>query len=152
MPLHVSSTCAHHQDVKIALHSLWYHQTYRCCARHEGMWRSGGVDPLTLNSALHGEERSALFSDRCILRGRATVHVKGENGWAHSLSVHDGGVGEKSLVPGLVQRLLGRLYPKIVTMPATLSLSASSFVGYLFTFPMRLFYCIILAWCLCNGA
>ena len=30
MPLHVSSTCAHHQEVKIALHSLWYHYTYRC--------------------------------------------------------------------------------------------------------------------------
>ena len=30
MPLHVSSICAHHQDVKIALHSLWYHHTYRC--------------------------------------------------------------------------------------------------------------------------
>ena len=29
MPLHVSSTCAHHQ-VKIALHSLWYHNTCRC--------------------------------------------------------------------------------------------------------------------------
>jgi len=29
MPLHVSSTCAHHQDVKIVLHSLWYHHTYR---------------------------------------------------------------------------------------------------------------------------
>jgi len=29
MPLHVSSTSAHHQEVKIALHSLWYHQTYR---------------------------------------------------------------------------------------------------------------------------
>ena len=27
MPLHVSSTCAPHQDVKIALHSLWYHHT-----------------------------------------------------------------------------------------------------------------------------
>ena len=27
MPLHVSSTCAHHQKVKIALHSLWY-KTY----------------------------------------------------------------------------------------------------------------------------
>ena len=27
MPLHVSSTCAHHKEVKIALHSLWYHQT-----------------------------------------------------------------------------------------------------------------------------
>jgi len=25
--LHVSSTCAHHQEVKIALHSLWYHHT-----------------------------------------------------------------------------------------------------------------------------
>ena len=29
MPLHVSSTCAHHQEVKIALYSLWNHQTYR---------------------------------------------------------------------------------------------------------------------------
>ena len=30
MPLHVSSTCAHHQEVKIPLHYLWFHQTYRC--------------------------------------------------------------------------------------------------------------------------
>jgi len=30
MPLHVSSTCTHHQEVKIVLHSLWYHHTYRC--------------------------------------------------------------------------------------------------------------------------
>ena len=29
MPLHVSSTCAHQQEVKIALHCLWYHHTYR---------------------------------------------------------------------------------------------------------------------------
>jgi len=29
MPLHVSSTCAHHQEVKIALHSLWYHHISR---------------------------------------------------------------------------------------------------------------------------
>jgi len=27
MLLHISSTCAHHQGVKIALHSLWYHHT-----------------------------------------------------------------------------------------------------------------------------
>ena len=27
IPLHVSSTCAHHQEVKIALHRLWYHHT-----------------------------------------------------------------------------------------------------------------------------
>jgi len=33
MPLHVSSTCTHHQEVKIALHSLWYHHTYRWQSR-----------------------------------------------------------------------------------------------------------------------
>jgi len=27
MPLHVSSTCAHHKEVKFALHSLCYHHT-----------------------------------------------------------------------------------------------------------------------------
>ena len=30
MPLHVSSTCAYRQEVKIVLYSLWYHHTYRC--------------------------------------------------------------------------------------------------------------------------
>ena len=33
LPLHVSSTCAHYQEVKIALHSLWYHHTYRWPSR-----------------------------------------------------------------------------------------------------------------------
>jgi len=33
MPLHVSITCAHHQKVKIALHSLWYQYTYRWLSR-----------------------------------------------------------------------------------------------------------------------
>ena len=27
MPLHVSSTCAHRQDVKTILYNLWYHHT-----------------------------------------------------------------------------------------------------------------------------
>jgi hypothetical protein len=27
MPLHVSSTCVHRQEVKIVLYSLWYHHT-----------------------------------------------------------------------------------------------------------------------------
>ena len=27
MPLHVSSTCAHRQEDKIVLYSLWYHHT-----------------------------------------------------------------------------------------------------------------------------
>ena len=30
MPLHVSNTRAHRQEVKIVLYSLWYHRTYRC--------------------------------------------------------------------------------------------------------------------------
>jgi len=29
MPLHVSSTCVHHQEVKFVLHSFWYHHTYK---------------------------------------------------------------------------------------------------------------------------
>ena len=29
MPVHVSSTSAHRQDVKIVLYGLWYHHTYR---------------------------------------------------------------------------------------------------------------------------
>jgi hypothetical protein len=33
MPLHVSSICPHHQEVKIALHSLWCHHTYRWPSR-----------------------------------------------------------------------------------------------------------------------
>jgi len=33
MSVHVSSTCAHHQEVKIVLHSLWYHHTYRWPSR-----------------------------------------------------------------------------------------------------------------------
>ena len=28
MPLHVSSTCAYRQEVKIVLYSLWYYHTY----------------------------------------------------------------------------------------------------------------------------
>jgi len=33
MPLHVSSICVHHQEVKIVLHSPWYHKTYRWPSR-----------------------------------------------------------------------------------------------------------------------
>ena len=43
MALHVSSTCAHRQEVKIVLYSLWYRHTYR--------WPSGaqGERGLSLN-------------------------------------------------------------------------------------------------------
>ena len=33
MPLHVLSTCAHRQEAKIVLNSLWYHHTYRWPSR-----------------------------------------------------------------------------------------------------------------------
>jgi len=33
MPLHVSCTCAHNQEFKIALYSLWFHHTYRWPSR-----------------------------------------------------------------------------------------------------------------------
>jgi len=33
MPLHVSSTCAYHHEVKIILHSLWFHNTFRWPSR-----------------------------------------------------------------------------------------------------------------------
>ena len=33
MPLHVSSTRARRQEVKIVLYSLWYHRTYRWPSR-----------------------------------------------------------------------------------------------------------------------
>ena len=33
MPLHVSSTCAHRQEGKIVLYSVWYRHTYRWPSR-----------------------------------------------------------------------------------------------------------------------
>ena len=40
MSLHVSSTRAHRQEVKIVLYSLWYHHTYS--------WPSGAQSSLNL--------------------------------------------------------------------------------------------------------
>jgi len=47
MPLHVSSTCAHHLEVKIALHSLWNHRTY--------MWESGAQVERGLSQPVRGK-------------------------------------------------------------------------------------------------
>ena len=40
MSLRVSSTCAHHQEVKIALHSIWYHHTYRWSSRAQNLFHN----------------------------------------------------------------------------------------------------------------
>jgi len=47
MPLHVSSTCAHHQEVKIALRSLWYHHTYGWLSRARVERGLVGTSPLS---------------------------------------------------------------------------------------------------------
>jgi hypothetical protein len=67
MSLHVSSTCAHHQEVNIALHSLWHHHTYR--------WPSRARDTcpahlilLNFNTrTLLGEEYRSFSSSLCSL-------------------------------------------------------------------------------------
>ena len=46
MPLHVSSTCVHRQEVKIILYSLWYHHTYR--------WPSGAQVERVLSQPVQG--------------------------------------------------------------------------------------------------
>ena len=43
MPLHVSSTRAHRQEVKIVLYSVWYHHTCRWPSRAQV---ESGLDPV----------------------------------------------------------------------------------------------------------
>jgi len=49
MSLHVSSTCTHHQEIKIALYSIWYHHTYRwpSCAQVEWVLSQPGHETAT---------------------------------------------------------------------------------------------------------
>jgi len=60
MPLHVSSTCAHHQEVKIALHSLWYHHTYRCIRNRYCYLLAGGY-PLASRLQYLFDKRLLLY-------------------------------------------------------------------------------------------
>jgi hypothetical protein len=53
MTLDVSSTCSHHQEVEIALHSLWYHQIYRRPSRAQV--ERGLVQILTVNVTVHSD-------------------------------------------------------------------------------------------------
>jgi len=68
MPLHVSSTCAHHQEVKIALHSLWYHHTCRWPSRARFTILSAASSrlnwrpPADLNRLVRFAERRNLVS------------------------------------------------------------------------------------------
>jgi len=59
MPLHVSSTCAHYQEVKIALHSLWYHHTYRCKTKILYIKLVNYSDKYT---EMHGQQNVKIYS------------------------------------------------------------------------------------------
>ena len=59
MPLHVSSTCAPHQEVKIALYSLWYHHT------ETSEWsKITKIPPINISTKLHARPATKLMSGR----------------------------------------------------------------------------------------
>jgi len=75
MPLHVSSTSAHRQEVKIVLYSLWYHQTYfimslfQASKCFEHMCSSSGgqnctIQPLVSSNVFYNEFISFLYMFR----------------------------------------------------------------------------------------
>ena len=57
MPLHVSITCAYHQEVKIALYGLWYLHTYR--------WPSGAQIERGLSHHMHRTATYMCDVTRC---------------------------------------------------------------------------------------
>jgi len=57
MPLHVSSTSAHHQEVKIALHSLWYHHTYRC----DDSWLNTEINILNISHQIRVKSSNECY-------------------------------------------------------------------------------------------
>jgi len=61
MPLHVSNTCAHHQEFKIALHSLWYHHTYGCDDIRPRPWPARSLDLTPCDYFLWGYVKDEVF-------------------------------------------------------------------------------------------
>ena len=68
MPVHVSSTYAHHQEVKIALHSLWYHHTYRC--------RCDDTRGCAMQMGLHLENEVAVVKTPTIILNNPVLYKK----------------------------------------------------------------------------
>jgi len=85
IPLHVSSTCAHHQEVKIALHSLWYHHTYRwlSCAQVERRLNQSSLNlcarwPPVISPFVHSfwMQLSQLWSTKSCIKTTATQYLQ----------------------------------------------------------------------------
>jgi hypothetical protein len=57
MPLHGSSTCAHHQEVKIALNNHWEHHTYKCDDTRGSLFHALRVSSTRVH---HQEVKTAL--------------------------------------------------------------------------------------------
>ena len=84
MPLHVSSTCAHHQEVKIALHSLWYHHTYRWPSRARDLETCRGMkwnllwNKFCASSWLSTEINTVCVFHEVLLEWR--IFIQGDSG------------------------------------------------------------------------
>jgi len=75
MPQHILSICAHHQEVKIALHSLWYHHTYRWPSRAHVL--SLAVYSIVLRTIkYHDISHSKPNSDNTNLKAYTQVFVQ----------------------------------------------------------------------------
>jgi len=85
MPLHVSSTCAHRQEIKIILYSLWYHHTYRWPSRAQV--ERGNIKILNIIKSITVFPYEASTS--YVLLNLSTMKVRPQS--------HCG--GEKSLLP-----------------------------------------------------
>jgi len=77
MPLHVSSTCAHHQEVRITLHSLWYHHTYRCFSlqpRHYSSITAPNLQP-TENQERNDQCGNQHYSRELLMMGTVMPEI-----------------------------------------------------------------------------
>ena len=146
MPLHVSSTCTHHQEVKIALHSLWYHHTYRCddnrgciiqfwppddehmCSKHVEAWNkliakqkfcasSWLITEINiLRCTVSKTSKRFLMSCRAVTLKKTPVPIVEEAGWA-SRPVS---TGTESRPPPW-DKIRGPSIPQPVAVPTALS-------------------------------
>ena len=83
--------CAHHQEVKITLHSLWYHHTYTGCPRRKGpnfgrVFRRSNYTDITQNTYIQSSMVTEILAREkcgCLLCMRTVVCP-----WRHTSHMH----------------------------------------------------------------